>query len=334
MKSPHAIMNSTDRFAGVRVLIADRNGRTASLVRSVLFSFGFRTITLATDSDSALQLLGKERFDFIITEWTLKAGDGIALVKAIRAAKDHQRLRRDIPIIMLTARSEPSAVQHARDAGITEFLVKPFSARTLSHRLIQIIDKPRMFIDAPDYVGPCRRRRGEVPAAGERRNKRISANPLHRESPPNTDLKKQIGDDIMAIDIFTEALVAQAQQELQSKEAEFIDWTATDIAQMETAFAALTANLGDASAHASMVEMAYTIKEQAGIFGYDLGTQIGGQLVDYLESHPHITRDQLVIVRKYIDTIAVVFAQKIKHASPEISGELLRALRKLVEKLG
>lgn len=60
---------------------------------------------------------------------------------------------------MMTGFSSQLRVEAARDCGITEFLVKPFTSRDLYNRIVQIIEKPRQFVDADDFFGPDRRRR-------------------------------------------------------------------------------------------------------------------------------------------------------------------------------
>lgn len=343
IKPGQVVRDQRSRLANVRVLVADRDARTASLVHSVLFSFGFSLIDLATSGNQALEALRNHKFDLIITEWNLAPVDGVQLVKAIRAAKSDQRLKRDIPIIMLTAKADMNAVQAARDAGITEFMVKPFSARTLSNRLVQVIDNPRVFVDAPGYVGPCRRRRdGIPPAEGDRRGPKVKVHMAAPKSevvahdilPPNKDLKQVIGEDVSARDIFTENLIAEAQLELQKKEDQFIGWASDDIMQLEQAYAALVKHPSSVEAREKLWGAAYSIKGQAGIFGYDLGTEVGGMLVDYLANQPELKEESLLVVRKHIDTIAVIFNQKIKEAGREIGEELIDSLRKLTEKLG
>ena len=63
------------------------------------------------------------------------------------------------PVILVTGYSALSRVAEARDAGVTEFLVKPFSANDLAKRIAYVINKPRDFIDCTGYFGPDRRRR-------------------------------------------------------------------------------------------------------------------------------------------------------------------------------
>jgi two-component system chemotaxis response regulator CheY len=316
-----------ERLGNVRVLLADRDVRTATLVNRILFSFGFRHIDMVTSGEEVLDVLRRRPYDLIITEYNMTPTDGIALVREIRNARDDNRIRRDIPIIMLTAYAERDHVEAARDAGISEFIVKPFTAKTISNRIIQVIDNPRSFIDVPDYVGPCRRRRDGPPAGIEERRGRSSTPSL----PPNDELQKHIAP---AAELITEGVIETAQLELMKAEGEFVEWAKDDILLLEAAYAEMDKHPGSAGAHKALLEAAYAIKSQAGIFGYDLGTGIASMLVQYLTAHPDIREERLTVVRKHIDAIVVIFTEKIKDTRRDIGQDLINSLRALAKKLG
>jgi two-component system chemotaxis response regulator CheY len=63
-----------------------------------------------------------------------------------------------VPIIMLTGHSEKKRIISARDAGVTEFLAKPISAKALYERIFNVVANPRPFVKTPTYFGPDRRR--------------------------------------------------------------------------------------------------------------------------------------------------------------------------------
>ena len=318
-----------ERLSTLFVLVADRNHRTASLVQRILFSFGFRNLDITTSGESALALLRERRYDIIITELTMTPVDGIALIKAIRAAKEDARIRHDIPIIMLTARTDIESVSMARDAGVTEFVAKPFSAKTISNRIIQIIDHPRAFVESPVYVGPDRRRRGLPPdEAGERRGGQASAT-LH---PVDTSLQKHIGGP--AVDLLDERAVLLAQEALLEAEDDFLLWAADDIKILQQAFRTLQAQPEDAAAFTTLRETAYIVQSQAGIFGYALGGEVAGMLANYLRSNPEFDADQLTVVSKHIEAITVIFKQNIKDKGQAIAVEMRRSLIQLTKKLG
>jgi DNA-binding response OmpR family regulator len=76
-----------------------------------------------------------------------------------------------VPIIMLTGHSEKKRVIAARDAGVTEFLAKPISAKALYQRILNIVVNPRPFIKSKSYFGPDRRRTVAVNYTGPERRK-------------------------------------------------------------------------------------------------------------------------------------------------------------------
>lgn len=156
-------------IADIRVLIADDDRRIALIVRQVLESLGFKEISTAKDGESALALLNSDRVDMLITDWQMTPMDGISLIKHLRTSDNSPN--RFMPIIMMTGNAEREHVEAARDAGVTEFVVKPFSAKTLCDRILLLIDNPRSFIRSKRFTGPDRRRRSTTAPDGiERRS--------------------------------------------------------------------------------------------------------------------------------------------------------------------
>ena len=317
------------RLGKLKVLVADRDRRTALLVKRILFMLGFRDLDIATNGEEALDFLGERPYDMIITEWNMEPIDGLTLVKAIRKAQVNARIRRDIPIVMLTAQADVDSVVVARDAGITEFVAKPFSAHTISHRMVQIIDNPRAFVESPRFVGPDRRRRGMPPEGVQERRSRAKPPAL----PPNTAIKDQLGG-FSAADIITDAVMEQAQADLVKAESEFIDWARADILLLRAAFVGLSAIPADMPAKQRLMDAAYAIKSQAGIFGYNLGTEVAAFLLKYVSEHQDFSRDSLLVMGKHIDAIEIIFKEKIKQSGQGIAEEILRSLQQLIAKKG
>jgi two-component system, chemotaxis family, chemotaxis protein CheY len=140
-----------------KILIVDDMKPMLSLTTSVLKIFGFRNISTAVNGEEAFQIVCKEDPDLIITDWMMEPMDGLELSKLIR--KSPMSPNPYVPILMMTGFSSKLRVEGARDTGITEFLVKPFSSRDLFSRVVQIIERPRQFVDAGTFFGPDRRRR-------------------------------------------------------------------------------------------------------------------------------------------------------------------------------
>jgi len=85
--------------------------------------------------------------------------DGLEMIRKVR--RDPRSPRPRIPVIMMTGYNAVPRVREARDTGVTEYLVKPFSAHDLAKRLAYVINKPRDFVIASSYFGPDRRRRND-----------------------------------------------------------------------------------------------------------------------------------------------------------------------------
>ena len=158
--------DTESRLAQLRFLIADDNAAMRGIVRTVLCAFGCMRVFEAGTAKQAFETLRCEAIDVLIVDWKMKPVDGLTLVRRIRAEKT-ERLA-CMPIIMLTAYAEAAKVCEARNAGVTEFLAKPFSSEGLYRRLVSIVNRPRPFVRTKHFFGPDRRRL-EVGFDGEER---------------------------------------------------------------------------------------------------------------------------------------------------------------------
>ena len=171
----------------LNLLVVDDNRYMRSLVRSVLHALGARHVKEATDgADAYARLgayaadayarLGAYAADIIICNWQMSPMDGLEFVRLLRTGTDSPNPF--VPVILLTTHTEAKRVVEARDAGVTEFLVKPFSAQQLYARIRAIIEHPRPFVRVKSYVGPDRRRRQDADFKGrERRTQETAERP-------------------------------------------------------------------------------------------------------------------------------------------------------------
>lgn len=139
------------------VLVADHSQHMAALVGVMLRSLGRKDIREVCDASKAMAELRRRAFDVLVIDDALDGLDGVAFTKKLRASLDCQN--RLIPIIMMSAAPDAKRIADARDAGVTEFLRKPFAANHLQTRLTSIETHPRGFIEADAYKGPDRRRK-------------------------------------------------------------------------------------------------------------------------------------------------------------------------------
>lgn len=145
------------KLNNIAVLVVDSNHNHMQLIKEVLRPLGVTRIAECTNAKDALAYLENNVVDIIFTEWHMDGDmDGIAFVEWVR--KNPASKNVFVPIIMVTAQSEEWKVMRARDAGVTEFLVKPFSAKTMARRITVVIEYPRQFVRTDDFFGPDRRR--------------------------------------------------------------------------------------------------------------------------------------------------------------------------------
>ncbi len=145
------------KFETLKVLVVEDNQPMLELTKSILQTFGVGKISTAVDGEKAFTLFCQNNHDMVIADWMMQPCDGISLTRRIR--NDSRSPNAYVPIILMTGFSEKRRVIAARDAGVTEFLVKPFNARDLYRRIVQVIEKPRDFVRSEDFFGPDRRRK-------------------------------------------------------------------------------------------------------------------------------------------------------------------------------
>lgn len=141
----------------VTILVVEDNKPMLDLTTSILKSFGVGTVETALEGESGFEKFCETNPDLVIVDWMMEPMDGISMCRHIR--NSDKSPNQYVPVILMTGFSEKKRVIHARDSGITEFLVKPFNVRGLYKRIVQIVEKPRQFIRAEGFFGPDRRRK-------------------------------------------------------------------------------------------------------------------------------------------------------------------------------
>ncbi len=153
------------------VLIAEKQHLVRQILKDVLNKFGVRNFYEVSDSEVAFETFCEVVPGIVFTEWGPEF-DGLSFLEKIR--KDKKSPNQSANVIMVSANTELSKICAARDAGVTEFLVQPFSTKAIYDHMISAIAHPRRFIRIDDYVGPDRRRHnGEYD--GEERRKDVQA---------------------------------------------------------------------------------------------------------------------------------------------------------------
>jgi len=140
----------------LRFVVVDDNAHMRRMLRTLLFGFGVRDVKEAEDGAAGLEALIHHTPDIMIIDWAIPTFNGLELAQMIRQPDAHANPC--VPIIMITGHRERERVILARDAGVTEFLIKPISADSLYKRIVSVVANPRPFIKAKTYFGPDRRR--------------------------------------------------------------------------------------------------------------------------------------------------------------------------------
>ena len=112
----------------MNVLLADDSGTMRKIQVRCLNQLGIQNVTEAADGAEALSSFQSSDFDVVITDWNMPNMDGLELLKAIRAQNA------SIPVIMVTTEAERARVMTAIQAGVTDYLVKPFSPDDLREK--------------------------------------------------------------------------------------------------------------------------------------------------------------------------------------------------------
>lgn len=170
------------QLENIKVLIVEDNQPMLELAKSILNTFGIANVNTAKDGEAGFKLYCQDLPDLVIADWMMKPMDGISLTRRIR--NDPASPNQFVPVILMTGFSEKRRVFQARDAGVTEFLVKPFNARDLYRRICQVIEKPRQFIRSEDFFGPDRRRKVMANYDGDHRR---DSDTTKTDTPPLMD---------------------------------------------------------------------------------------------------------------------------------------------------
>ncbi len=121
--------------ANLKFLVVDDFSTMRRIVKNLLQELGYSDITEADDGNTAWPLLKAGTFDILITDWNMPGMPGLELLKAVRA---DERLGK-MPVLMLTAEAKREQIVEAAQAGVSGYVIKPFTAATLKEKLDKIL---------------------------------------------------------------------------------------------------------------------------------------------------------------------------------------------------
>ncbi len=119
----------------MNVLIVDDYKTMLRIIRNLLKQLGFNNVDEATDGSMALQMLRVGSYGLVISDWNMEPMTGLQLLREVRA----DAKIKDTPFIMVTAESKTENVIAAKEAGVSNYIVKPFNAETLKTKMSSVL---------------------------------------------------------------------------------------------------------------------------------------------------------------------------------------------------
>jgi CheY-like chemotaxis protein len=153
----------------LNILVLEKHLLIRNLLTEVFREFGVSTVLSTADPVIAWDMFKQSPVDLILSDWS-DGLDGMAFLRLVRQSPESANPF--VPVIVCTANTEYRHVCYARDTGMTDFLAKPVSAKTIYGRICAAIENQRAFVRAANFFGPDRRRHADSLYGGVDRRKR------------------------------------------------------------------------------------------------------------------------------------------------------------------
>ncbi|MGD9639507.1 MAG: response regulator, partial [Alphaproteobacteria bacterium] len=347
-------------FGLLSVLLVEDNHYLRNLLFQILKDLGFGQIYTANNGQEAIEFLTPplgiskdsaflKQVDIIISDLVMSPIDGELFLRWIRTSKKSPN--RFIPFVMVSGAADADRVEGCRDYGVTEFLAKPFSARSVYERIMKVIVSPRQIVCAQNYFGPDRRRSKYGPPNGveRRQNEEAKATIVYSadkivkpKTPsdiwifrlPNTLKEKIGGANIHGPISIPEELLAQAEESLERQALDFTEWATkylNDIGAMLTKAIEIPEKRRNCINEINI--LAHELRGQGGTFGYPLITIFGKSLYDATHSEASEDETVLDIIKAHIDAMKAVLREKIAGDGGPIGRQLLEGLKAAIAKI-
>lgn len=118
----------------MKILIVDDMATMRRIVKNILKQLGFANTEEAENGQEGLQKLRADTYGFVVSDWNMPVMTGIDMLKAIRA---DDKLK-SIPVLMVTAEAQQANLVEAIQAGVSNYIVKPFTAETMQEKIAKI----------------------------------------------------------------------------------------------------------------------------------------------------------------------------------------------------
>ncbi len=120
----------------IKILVVDDFATMRKVIRNLLKQSGYENVTEAEDGVAAMSVLKSTKIDFVISDWNMPNMTGIELLRAVRSDNELGAM----PFLMVTAESLKDNVVEAVKAGVSNYIVKPFTAEVLGEKIDKILE--------------------------------------------------------------------------------------------------------------------------------------------------------------------------------------------------
>ena len=351
----------------IAIMVVDDNAFMRNLIVSTVRALGMSNVVAKSSATEAIQALGLSRrdptaagfgtIDIILSDFVMQEVDGALFLRWIRTSKNAPD--RFVPFLMCSGAADQRVVEAARDAGVSEFLAKPFSAKSMGDRILEVIKNPRQYVLAPGYFGPDRRRQDrpaswniEEDFSQPEKNRRITEaaqiQVVHARSNlrnlrddvraiylrPAKRLRDKLGPNALRGQIDFDPLVIQAaESRIHDLVGDYAVWVKNYLDTMARSYKALCQRVDDPKPHILAInQIAHELRGQGGIFDYPLLTSFGRSLYHAtLDTRGEVTENRLKLIEAHIDALRVVFNKRVRGSGGKVGADLLKDIERAVK---
>ncbi len=341
------------------VMVVDDNAFMRDLLANTIKAFGIDHVVAEPDCATAIKRLklsktdpiaaGIGTVDMIISDYLMEGVDGILFLHWIRTNQGVPD--RFVPFVMVSGAADQFVVEQARDTGVSEFMAKPFSARSVADRILAVVNSPRQFVLAPGYFGPDRRR-AAIGVDEERRKTQESEIQIVKPDSnvqtlredvrttyfrPNNRIREKLGPMTREAIHFDPLIIDAAQEKIKRLVGDYADWARRYISSMSDSLASLEIGGwpedGNAKHVANINRISHELRGQSGTFDYQLITSFGKSLYKAtMDTEMKITENRLKLVEAHIDAIRTVFRNRITGDGGKVGKALLGEIENAAQK--
>lgn len=340
-----------------RVLLVEDNGYVCQILKELLYDLSVGQVETASSGVDAIEIMKNASasfgeggpFDMIISDMVMSPIDGLLLLKWVREGKESPD--RFVPFLMMSGAADDDKVKLARDKGVNEFLAKPLSASSVAEKVLALINRPRQFVATRSYFGPDRQRRRLFLDDEEDRRTLTEkdATVVYSSSKvvrPKTEgevylfrlqnrLLEKAGGLSGAPGVLPNRVLAEADSKLDRSATDFHTWALDYLRSLSRLCVVAAKAPSDKRRkpfeHINLI--AHELRGQGGTFGYPLITVVGKMLYEITGLGCSTDDNAIEIVKAHIDTMRVVFRDKVTGDGGEVGRDLLEALKRAIARL-